>query len=407
MIHGYVAPGFEEVREEFLRNFAKRGEVGAAVCAYWKGQKVVDLWGGYRDVKTREPWGEDTLVMVMSSTKGLSAMTLALAHSRGWLDYEEKVSTYWPEFVEGGKGGITVRQLLAHEAGLVLLDEPLPVQRLADLDAMAALLARQVPLWPPGERHGYHGATIGFYMNELIRRVDPAHRSLGRFFQEEIAAPLGIEFYIGLPPEVPDSRVASLVPLKPASALPALSKLPREFRKSLFDRKSLFWRTLNIPVPRSRSHPDGYELNDRFSRSVEQPSGNGIGQVRAVAHAYSEFATGGKILGLEPRTLELISAEPLTPPAGAKDEVLRFDTWYALGFTRSSPAVDFGSSRRSFGAPGAGGSFGFADPDLEVGYGYAMIKMGAFSHDDPREKALRDALYRCIQRVVGDGEPAP
>ena len=176
----WVAPGFEEVRAEFDRNFAERGEIGAAVAAYWRGEKVVDLWGGRRTPTGDEPWNEDTMVVVNSTTKGLAAMTVAVANSRGWIDYDARVAEYWPEFAQNGKGAITVRQLLSHEAGLVWLDEPLHFEDLRDLDRVSALLARQTPAWEPGTRHGYHAMTIGLYMQELIRHVDPAHRTLGR-----------------------------------------------------------------------------------------------------------------------------------------------------------------------------------------------------------------------------------
>ena len=180
---GAVAPGFEEVRAEFERNFAERGEIGAAVAAYWRGEKVVDLWGGRRTPSGDEPWNEDTMVVVNSTTKGLAAMTIAVANSRGWIDYDAPVAEYWPEFAQNGKGAITVRQLLSHEAGLVWIDEPLRFEDLRDLDHVARVLARQKPAWEPGTRHGYHAMTIGLYMQELIRHVDPAHRTLGRFFQ--------------------------------------------------------------------------------------------------------------------------------------------------------------------------------------------------------------------------------
>src|SRR5688572_23894391 len=165
-VHGLVAPGFEEVRAEFERNFSERGEIGAAVAAYWRGEKVVDLWGGRRVPESADPWTEDTMVIVNSTTKGLAAITLAVANSRGWLDYDAPVAQYWPEFAQHGKSAITVRQLLAHEAGLVVLDEKLTVEKLRDLDFMARLLARQKPAWPPGTRHGYHTVTIGLCMQE-------------------------------------------------------------------------------------------------------------------------------------------------------------------------------------------------------------------------------------------------
>src|SRR6478735_3721156 len=223
---GRVAPGFEEVRAEFERNFSERGEIGAAVAAYWRGEKVVDLWGGRRTPTGDTPWNEDTMVVVNSTTKGLAAMTIAVANARGWIDYEAPVADYWPEFAQNGKGAITVRQLLSHEAGLVWIDEPLRFEALRDLDAVSRVLARQKPAWEPGTRHGYHAMTIGLYMQELIRHVDPQHRTLGRFFAEEIARPLQTEFYIGLPPEIPDRRLAQLRTFSPGRGIGALRSTP-------------------------------------------------------------------------------------------------------------------------------------------------------------------------------------
>ena len=209
-VAGFARPGFEAVREAFIENFERREELGAACCVYYRGEKVVDLWGGIRNKATGEPWEEDTMALVHSTTKGMAGLAMALAHSRGLFDYDERVSTYWPEFAQQGKGRITVRQLLSHQAGLFALDER-PVRSLvADPDRLAAVLARQKPAWPPGTRQAYHGITLGFYESELLRRVDPEHRTLGRFFQEEIATPLGLDFYIRLPEEIPDSRLAPL-----------------------------------------------------------------------------------------------------------------------------------------------------------------------------------------------------
>ena len=207
-IHGEVAPGFEAVRDAFAENFAQNREIGAALSVFHHGRPVVHLWGGLRDREANAPWQEDTLALVFSTTKGLASLTLALAHSRGWLDYDCLVSDYWPEFAQQGKERITVRQLLSHQAGLSAIEgATLDYATLHDLDALADILARQKPAWEPGTRNGYHALTFGFYENELFRRIDPQHRSLGRFFQEEIARPLGAEFYIGLPPEIPLERI--------------------------------------------------------------------------------------------------------------------------------------------------------------------------------------------------------
>jgi CubicO group peptidase (beta-lactamase class C family) len=391
-IFGYVAPGFEQVRTEFLRNFTSRGEIGAAVAAYWRGQKVVDLWGGRRAPDSDAPWTEDTMVVVMSNTKGFSAMTLAIANARGWLDYDAPVARYWPEFAQNGKGAITVRQLLGHEAGLVLLDENLSIARMRDLDDVARLLARQKPEWPPGTRHGYHAMTLGLYMQELIRHVDPAHRTLGQFFRDEVARPLELDFYIGLPREIPDERLAKIKPMSRGRALLALYDTPPVMIKKVLWPRSLLRRSLMIPAD--------LDWNDRRSLEVELPAGNGVGTARAMARAYSAFAEGGAELGITPETLARITAPPAV--ARPKDEVLGIPSYFSLGFLRPGPNVGFGTTERAFGAPGAGGSLSFADPDARLGYAYVMNKLDFYLMDDPREKPLRDAIYRAIARLTAE-----
>jgi CubicO group peptidase (beta-lactamase class C family) len=338
-------------------------------------------------VKGDAPWNEDTMVVVMSSTKGFAAMTLAVANARGFLDYDAPVARYWPEFAQNGKAAVSVRQLLGHEAGLVLLDEELSAPMLRDLDRVAALLARQKPAWPPGSRHGYHAMTLGLYAQELLRRVDPAHRTLGRFFHEELATPLGLQFYIGLPPEIPGERLASVVQLSPARAVRALGHAPFTLIGKVlwpwsFLRKSMLFSEL--------------DWNDRRNLEVELPAGNGVGTARSMARAYSAFAEGGAELGLTPETMARLTALP--DAERPKDEVLGLASYFSLGFLRPGPDVGFGSSERAFGAPGAGGSFAFADPDAHLGYAYVMNKLDFYLHDDPRERALRDAVYRAIAR---------
>jgi CubicO group peptidase (beta-lactamase class C family) len=385
---GWVADGFEEVRVEFEHNFAERGEIGAAVCAWWRGEKVVDLWGGRRAPEGDAPWEEDTMVVVNSTTKGVSAMTLAVACARGWLDYEAPVARYWPEFAQAGKGAVTVRQLLGHEAGLVWLDVPLSIGQLADLDGVARVLARQRPAWPPGTRHGYHAMTVGLYMQELFRRVDPAHRTLGRFFREEIAEPLGLDFFIGLPPGIAGERLAALVLFSPARALRALPTTPWPMLLRVLWPWSLLRRSMQVLR--------AADFNDRRSLEVEVPAGNGVGTARAIARLYSVFAEGGGELGVGPETMERLTAEPKSDLG--KDVIMGVPAWYSLGFLRPGPEPAFGSSPRAFGTPGAGGSFAFADPDARLGYAYVMNKMDFHMFDDPREKALRDAVYRAMAR---------
>jgi CubicO group peptidase (beta-lactamase class C family) len=334
---GWVAPGFEEVRAEFDRNFAERGEIGAAVAAYWRGEKVVDLWGGRRTPAGQAPWNEDTLVVVNSTTKGLAAMAVAVANSRGWIDYDARVAEYWPEFAQNGKGAITVRQLLSHEAGLVWIDEPLQPEDLRDLDHVSRVLARQKPAWEPGTRHGYHAMTIGLYMQELIRHVDPAHRTLGRFFHEEIARPLGIEFYIGLPPEIPDGRLAQLRLFTPMRAIRALRSVPRGFVVRILWPWSLLRKSMLFA---------DMDPNDRRTLEIEIPAGNGVGTARAIARAYSAFAEGGPELGITPETLASLTA--VNDVESPRDEVMGVPSWMSLGFLRPGPQLDWGSSRRRF-----------------------------------------------------------
>jgi CubicO group peptidase (beta-lactamase class C family) len=329
------------------------------------------------------------MIVVMSTTKGLAAMTLAIAVSRGWLDYDAPVARYWPEFAQNGKGAITVRQLLAHEAGLVLLDEPLTVNRFRDLDDVARVLARQTPAWEPGTRHGYHAMTIGLYMQEIIRRVDPAHRTLGQFFHDHIAVPLGLDFYIGLPAEIPDTRLAKFKPLSPARAILALRSTPPVLIRKILTPRSLLRRSLSFPADA--------DFNDRASLEIELPAGNGVGTARAIARAYAAFADGATELGVTPETFARITAPPSV--ARPRDEVIGIPSYFSLGFLRPGPDAGFGSSERAFGAPGAGGSFGFADPDAQLGYAYVMNKLDFWLMDDPREKALRDAIYGSIGRL--------
>ena len=290
VIHGYVAPGFEEVKEEFKNNYIYRDENGSAITIYYEGEKVVDLWGGYRDALFKKKWQEDTKVIVFSTTKGLSALCLAMANSNGWLDYNEKVATYWPEFAQNGKENITVKQLLAHEAGLCLVDEVFEIGDLKDFDYIADLMARQKPLWEPGQKHGYHLATMGMYMNELMRRVDPQGRSIGQFFDEEFTKPLDLKFYIGLPDSIPDNELAKVYYPSIFQFIINMDKMPRKMREDFRDRSSILYQSFKIPKK--------FSPNNRLTQSVEMPSANGIGDARSIAKLYSIFAQGFKRLNI-------------------------------------------------------------------------------------------------------------
>lgn len=387
-LHGNVAPGFEAVQTAFARNFTERGELGGACTIYYRGEKVVDLWGGYRNPHKTLPWQEDTMVIVFSSTKGLAGLAMALAHSRGLFEYDAPIAIYWPEFAQNGKEHITVRQLLAHEAGLSSINDPLPPEVLANPDALATILARATPLWEPGTRHGYHAFTLGWYESEIIRRTDPQHRTLGRFFHDELARPLGLEFYIGVPQEVNVERIATI------TEPPFLQKLLGMPLGMMLGALTPGSQTLRMVIPGIRSN---LVFNAPAYWSVEIPSGGGIGQASSIARAYSVFATGGHELGIKADTLSELQAPAQPPvPGGWRDVNLHMDMAWALGFLKPFPGYHFGSSNAAYGAPGSGGSFGFADPAAQVGYAYVTNKQWAGVLDDPREKALRDAFYRII-----------
>jgi CubicO group peptidase (beta-lactamase class C family) len=387
-VQGHVSRGFEPVLEAFVENFVRRGELGGACCAYHSGEKVVDLWGGIRNKLTRDPWEHDTMVLVYSATKGLAAMTLALAHSRGWLDYEERIATYWPEFAQQGKEKITVRQLLAHQAGLFAFDEPVDRSVVADPNRLAVVLARQKPAWEPGTRQAYHAITLGFYEGELLRRVDPQHRSLGQFFQDEIATPLGLDVYIRLPEEIPNSRLATLATPSPFKML---LDFPIHLTLDGMNRRSNIYRAL-ITNPGFAIAHDEQRV---YARDLEVPSGGGVGTARAIAHAYRSFANGGRELGLRAETLDLLAAPAIPPTRGFFDECMKGEIQFSFGFMKPSKNWPFGSAR-SFGSPGSGGSLGFADPTAGIGYAYVTSQMGTQLTGDPRDVALRDALYSAL-----------
>jgi CubicO group peptidase (beta-lactamase class C family) len=317
-------------------------------------------------------------------------MTLALAHSRGRLDYEERVARYWPGFAQQGKEKITVRQLLAHQAGLFAIEEPVDRSVVADLDRLAIVLARQKPAWEPGTRQAYHAITLGFYEGELLRRVDPRHRSLGQFFQDEIAAVLGEDVYIRVPEEIPNSRLAILSPPTP---LRMLTGFPLRFTLETMNRHSNIYRAL-VTNPGSAVYQDEERV---YARNLEVPSGGGVGTARGIAHAYGVFATGGRELGLHQETLDLLASPAIPPIRGFYDECMKAEgIQFSLGFMKSTAAWPFGSAR-SFGSPGAGGSLGFADPEAGIGYAYVTSQMGTTITGDPRDVALREALYSALQ----------
>ena len=324
------------------------------------------------------------MVLVHSTTKGLAAMTLAVAHSRGWLDYEERVCKYWPEFAQQGKHKITVRQLLAHQAGLHAFDERVDRSVVADFDRLAGVMARQKPAWEPGMRQAYHAISLGFYESELLRRVDPQHRSLGRFFHDEIASPLKLDFYIRLPDGIPNSKLAKL---EQPRLIARLMGLPLRLQFDALNRRSHLYRALAANPGTALS----YDEKRIYARDFEVPSGGGVGTARGIACANGVFASGGQDLQLRPETVKLLMAPAIPATRGFYDECMRGDMQFSLGFMKPSPSWPFGHPG-AFGSPGAGGSFGYADPQPGIGYAYVTSQMGTFLTGDPRDVALRNAL---------------
>jgi CubicO group peptidase (beta-lactamase class C family) len=263
------------------------------------------------------------------------------------------------------------------------LDVPVTRELVADLDRLAEVLARQQPAWEPGTRQAYHAITLGFYQGELIRRIDPQHRSLGQFFQDEFATPLGLDFYIRLPESIPDSRLAT--PSAPG-LLGMVLGFPFRFAVMALNPRSKIVRAL-------RGSQLPHDQRRIYARNLEIPSGGGVGTARAIARAYGVFAGGGAELGLRPETLKALS-----PAAhGFHDECMGGEARFSLGFMKPCPVLSFGSEG-SYGMPGSGGSIGFADPSLGIGYGYVTNRMGTALTGDPRDLALRDAAYAIIRQ---------
>jgi CubicO group peptidase (beta-lactamase class C family) len=395
LIGGEVDEGYGKLADVFRSNLSSGKEVGAAFAVYRDGRKVVDLWGGYRNGITQAPWGKDTLVNVFSTTKGVASLAVAVAASRGLLSYEAKVADFWPEFAQGGKDAITVRQLLSHQAGLPAISPPLTLDDLADPPKMSAKLAGQVPAWRPGSRHGYHAFTLGWYEGELIRRTDPAGRSLGQFFAEEITKPLGLDFYIGLPASVDRGRVAYLHAWPAAKLLLHLNLWPPRTVAAMLNPFGLTARSAVI----AKGVSGAAQFNREELRVLEMPAVNGTGTARSIARLYGSAATGGSEIGLSPGVVDALKMAAIPPTNGVRDKVMYVDSSFSLGFVKPASLTIFGSSDNAFGTPGIGGSFGFADPDTGIGYGYVMNNLGFHPVSDPRELALRHVLFQDILKT--------
>jgi CubicO group peptidase (beta-lactamase class C family) len=377
-VHGTVEAGFEPVRDVFVANFERHGEVGAAFCVHQHGRRIIDLWGGVTTPGATDPYTADTLQMVMSTTKGVVAMGAHILAEEGRLDFDAPVAQYWPEFAAEGKGKMPVRWLFSHRAGLAAIDTALGVDDVYAWDPVVKALAAQHPNWEPGTAHGYHALTYGWLAGEVIKRV--AGVSVGQFVAERIVQPLGLEFWIGLPDDL-NARVAPQIPAPP----PLPGARPDPFAARLADPTSLMFRAF--------TNPSGLftAANTPAFRAAEVPAANGIGTARSLSRLYA--ACIGEVDGLrllQPATLERAMREE----AHGEDLVVGYETRYATGFQLSFPSRPM-AGEGSFGHYGMGGSMAFAHPARGLSFGYTMNQMLSPSGPDPRSTALIQAVIRC------------
>ena len=388
-IGGSVEPGFEGVADAFRANFEEHGEVGAATAIYVGGKKVVDLWGGVADQDTGSAYTEDSLQLVFSTTKGATAACANLLAQRGDLDIDAPVAEYWPEFKAKGKGNIPVRWLLCHKAGLPYVDVTLTLEEALAWDPMIRALEEQAPVWEPGTAHGYHATTYGWLVGEVVRRI--SGKSLGTFFHDEIAVPLDLEFWIGLPDEQ-QARVAPL--LQWGSSLtttsdPAMAELMAQF----MGPDTMLGKALGAPNNVFAEAEHGF--NTPAVRSAEIPAANGVTNARSLARFYAGLS--GTVDGgpSNPLLTEEQVAKASELQTSGPDKCLFFETTFGLGFFVASAFAPYGGER-AFGHTGAGGSVGFTDPEHGIGFGYVMNKMGMSLNGDPRSGGLIRAVYAAI-----------
>lgn len=380
-VHGSCEPRFARVRDAFAENFDRHGDVGAACAVYHRGRLVVDLWGGLADRTAARPWTEDTLALVFSTTKGLAATCILQLVERGLLDLDAPIARYWPEFAANGKAAIPVRWALCHKTGLAAVDGTFTLEQIFAWDPIVAAIAAQKPNWEPGTKHGYHARSYGWITGEIVRRI--TGRSFGRWFADEVATPLGLELWVGLPESL-EPRVAALIPA-PAPADPSI----REAIARFMGPDTMLGRVLSGPS-------DLFAYDERWNRrefhAAEMPSSNGIGTARSLARLYASLA--GKVDGtrlLRPETIALAR----TPQVDGPDAVLMIPTRFGVGFMLP-PTLSLAARDGAFGHPGAGGSLGFADPEAELGFGYVMNQMLLGTTGDPRSCALVEAVYTAL-----------
>jgi CubicO group peptidase (beta-lactamase class C family) len=387
IVRGLCEPGFEPVRRALAEILTSGAEVGAAVAVYVDRHSVIDLWGGHADAARTRPWEHDTIVNLYSVGKAVTAVCALRLVEAGQLELDAPVARYWPEFAQADKARIPVRHLLTHEAALPAVGRALPSGAWSQWDVMTEALAAQAPWWEPGTGHGYHVNTQGFLIGEIVRRV--AGKTLGTYLREDLAGPAGVDFFIGVGPEL-EGRCADLVP-RPAS--PEDEELRRQLS---VDPESLS----GLSLMRVNAYRNPLELsgagvvNTRAWRAAEVPSTNGHGNARAVARLYSALATDGTVDGVHVLSPEMI-ARATAPHVQGDDILLRRPTRFGLGFQLTMAERPLGPSPRAFGHFGAGGSLGFADPDARVAFAYAMNQgRGGWQHKHVRH--LIDLVYAAL-----------
>ncbi|MFM8825933.1 MAG: serine hydrolase domain-containing protein [Actinomycetota bacterium] len=381
----FVAPGWEPVRDALVANLESGQDRGAGVAVVHRGLLVVDVMGGHRDRNGEVPYGPDALQVVFSTTKGVTALAVAMCVERGLLAYDERVAAYWPEFAAHGKGGITVAELLGHRAGLYTVDGPVSLEEALDWDTVTSRLAATAPHFEPGSTHGYHALTYGWLAGELVRRASGL--SIGEFVQRNISGPLGVEFWIGLPAEH-DHRVAHLM----AHPVPSF---PPEIAKFMLDHGgpgSLGEKALSL---NGAFGPGAF--NKPEVRAAMIPGANGIGNARALATIYA--ATIGEVNGVRLISEETrrIAAESVTPQ-GEKDLILGHPTVFAKGYMLDSTRNNYGGPG-GFGHDGAGGSVACAVPSRQLAISYVMNTMMTTYDGDPRREAYVNAAVRCSENA--------
>jgi CubicO group peptidase (beta-lactamase class C family) len=379
-VNGMLEPQFEAVLEAFQENYRNEDEVGSAVSVVVDGRTVIDLWGGWRDGARQREWQRDTLVCMMSVSKGITGMAFNILVNRGWVDVNAPVARYWPEFAQNGKESLPVRYVLDHRAGLPVVTERMWPGAIFDHHATCEALARQAPLWEPGTVAAYHIHTQGFLLGEIIRRV--TGKTVGQFIRDELARPLRADFILGSMSEHDQARVAQVMP---------------NMEARLFAAKEVEQDTLRSKAfVQNPAEPWPVTLNSRIWREAEIASGNGHGNARGVARIYAAFARGGELDGV--RLSSPASIEAMITEQHNITELMQDRPYHqALGILLNTPeAVYMGPNPRAFGHHGIGGSIGFGDPDARIGFSYACNKMHAVGTNGPRAARLINALYQCL-----------